>query len=126
MTAKAHAMRLGLDIAHIGRQQTSTPLVPTDQRPHPGNLPRAGSMLAASWFMLCGHDVSWPLEPCRYDLVAFIDMPAKIQVKTARVRSGSGWVVWLSSTGDERRVYDPDDIDYFSSSMATSTTTSSP
>ena len=113
VTAKAHAIRLGLDIAHIGPQQPDPPTIPADLQPHTAHLPRAGSMLAAAWFALCGHDVSWPLEPCRYDLIAFIGNAAKIQVKTTCVRSGASWAVWLSSSGTERRIYDPDEIDYF-------------
>ena len=78
------------------------------------NLPRAGSLLAASWFALCGHDVSWPLEPCRYDLLVHLDVGLRrIQVKTTRVRSRGSWTVWLSSTRKGRTPYDPDDIDYF-------------
>lgn len=70
-------------------------------------------MLAAAWFTLCGHDVSWPLEPCRYDLLVVLDDVVKIQVKTASVRTSATWVAWISSSGTERRIYDPDEIDYF-------------
>lgn len=71
-------------------------------------------MLAAAWFTLCGHDVSWPLEPCRYDLLVIVDdRTVKIQVKTASVRAGKTWEVWLSNSGTARRIYDPEEIDYF-------------
>ncbi len=70
-------------------------------------------MLAAAWFALCGYDVSWPLEPCRYDLLVVGDKPMRIQVKTGTVRANNSWVAWLSSTGTVRRIYDPDEIDFF-------------
>ena len=37
----------------------------------------------------------------------------RVQVKTTRVRTGSTWTVWLSSTRKSRVIYDPDEIDYF-------------
>lgn len=113
VVVKAHAIRLGLDIAHMGPQQRDKPSIVPDPCPDLAHLPRAGSMLAAAWFTLCGHDVSWPLEPCRYDLLVVIDKPVTVQVKTARVRANKTWVAKISSSGTERRTYDPDEIDYF-------------
>lgn len=70
--------------------------------------------MAAAWFELCGHRVSWPLEPCRYDLLVWIgDSAQRIQVKTTTVRQGSSWTAWISRTGTARRTYDPDEIDQF-------------
>jgi hypothetical protein len=112
-SVKAHAIRLALDIGHLQSERPTTQMSLTDLCPALTHLPRAGSMLAAAWFTLCGHDVSWPLEPCRYDLLVVLDHPVKIQVKTASVRSGTSWEVWLSSSGKERRIYDPEEIDYF-------------
>jgi len=112
---KGHAARLGIDVGHLGRTSApaATPGIP--MAVDLSNLPRAGSLTAAAWFALCGHDVSWPLEPCRYDLL--VDMDSKvqrIQVKTTTVRHGSSWTVWLSSTRMAGRIpYDPDDIDFF-------------
>lgn len=78
------------------------------------NLPRAGSLLAAAWFALCGYAVSWPLEPVRYDLVVHRDRELlRVQVKTASVRAGGSWQVWLSTTGRTRATYDPEDVDLF-------------
>ena len=70
--------------------------------------------MAAAWFELCGHSVSWPLEPCRYDLLVWIAETARrIQVKTTTVKQGMSWTAWISKTGKERTTYDPDEIDYF-------------
>lgn len=57
-------------------------------------------------------DVSWPLEPCRYDLLVWRAGAAeRVQVKTATFREGSSWRVSLV---DKRgRPYDPDDVDSF-------------
>lgn len=82
--------------------------------PQVNQLHRAGSFLAASWYTLCGHDVSWPLEPSRYDLL--VDTAAgirRVQVKTTMTRAGSTWQVYLSTSGPERRTYDPEEIDEF-------------
>lgn len=65
---RGHALRLGLDTSHIGvaaqRAESSWDFVP-----NPSQLRHAGSLLAAAWFALCGYEVSWPLEPYRYDLL---------------------------------------------------------
>lgn len=63
---------------------------------------------------MCGLEVSWPLEPCRYDLLVRIDRDVeRIQVKTTTVRERDSWTVWLSTTRGARRTYDPEDIDAF-------------
>jgi hypothetical protein len=115
---KGHALRLGIDSGHLGPQPTPPPSVVT-WRPDLTNLPRAGSMLAASWFAMCGYDVSWPLEPCRYDLLVDLDgQRARVQVKTCRRRAG-GWQVNLTTSGHPtggrhaRTFYDPDEVDCF-------------
>ncbi len=69
--------------------------------------------MAAAWLILCGYEVAWPLEPCRYDLVARrLDQFLRVQVKTTRLRTGTSWIVSLSTDGG-RLTYDPDEIDYF-------------
>ncbi|MGZ4452327.1 MAG: group I intron-associated PD-(D/E)XK endonuclease [Nocardioides sp.] len=113
VTLKAHAARLGLETSHLSVPASADRL---DAPHHPdiSNLARAGSMLAAAWFTLCGYEVSWPLEPARYDLlVALPDGFARVQVKTTTFRTEHSWRAWLSTTGRTRSVYDPDDIDYF-------------
>jgi hypothetical protein len=70
--------------------------------------------MAATWLTLCGYDISWPLEPARYDLIAAREGAlSRIQVKTCRRWVGGGWSVSLSTTSGRRRTYDPDDVDEF-------------
>lgn len=110
---KGHATRLGIDFSHFGRPREVPPdLLP--MCPDAAHLPRAGSMLAAAWFTMCGYDVSWPLEPSRYDLavrrgVEFL----RVQVKTTRTRRSRSWAVSLTSTSAAQTLYDPDELDYF-------------
>lgn len=108
---RGHALRLGLDTTHIGlpdRPDAAWTLSPTQQ-----HLRYAGSLLAAAWFALCGYEVSWPLEPYRYDLlVCSAQRTQRVQVKTTTRRMGSSWAVDLGP-GGKQRVYDPDDVDSF-------------
>lgn len=120
---RQQADRLGLDYSHFTGQRRwtahltagkSPPPVRGAQSPRMTNLPRAGSLLAAAWFELCGRAVSWPVEPCRYDLLVWMERPAeRIQVKTTRLRTGTSWTVSLSTTGKSRRTYAPDEVDQF-------------
>jgi hypothetical protein len=82
--------------------------------PQTAHLARAGSLLAAAWFELCGCAVSWPLEPCRYDLLVWRGQKAeRVQVKTTTMRAGCSWLARLSSGRKELRTYDPDEVDEF-------------
>lgn len=109
---KGHAARLGLDFEHLSEQPAASRRWAT--RPDIANLDRAGSLLAASWFALSGHNVSWPLEPSRYDLLVGTDEGIRrVQVKTTTVRAGGTWKVYLSTSRRGRRTYDPDEIDDF-------------
>lgn len=112
-TIRGHAVRLGLDTTHLASPRTPRP--PTAvMRPQRANLARAGSLMAAAWFELCGHSVSWPLEPCRYDLLVWIGAAAqRVQVKTTTVKQGGAWTAWISNSGKQRATYGPDEIDYF-------------
>jgi hypothetical protein len=112
-TLRGHAVRLGLETAHLAGSKKPNP-PSTVMRPQPANLARAGSLMAAAWFELCGHAVSWPLEPCRFDLLVWIGANAeRIQVKTTTVKQRDSWTVWISNTGHPRTTYDPDEIDHF-------------
>lgn len=107
-----HAARLGIDSRHFAERKRSGDL--SDLRPDIGRLDRAGPMLAAAWFILCGWDVSWPLEPSRFDLLVSRGVETRrIQVKTTTVRVGEAWKVYLSNTRSQRRTYDPSEIDDF-------------
>lgn len=113
-TLKGHAARLGIDVSHLDPTRPVATPSPWSMTPAEKHLRRAGSLIAATWFTLCGHDVAWPLEPARYDLLVTSDVVTRrVQVKTTTVRTGQSWTAWLSSTGRSRRTYDPDEIDDF-------------
>lgn len=116
---KAHAMRLGLDLAHLDNSVTNSP-GSTDVKPDLRYLRDAATSVAASWFSLCGFNVAFPLEPALYDLLVSTPEGIKrVQVKTTTCFSKDGWTVVVSrrpySIGNrERRVpYDPELIDWF-------------
>lgn len=108
---RGHALRLGLDTSHFGppaRPDAEWTLAPSER-----HLRYAGSLIAAAWFALCGYEVSWPLEPYSYDLIARSgDRVQRVQVKTTTHRKRNVWNVDLSPGGKDT-VYDPDDIDSF-------------
>jgi hypothetical protein len=111
---RSHAARLGLDVTHLSAAPAAA------ETPFPAaadvrRLARAGPLLAASWFMLHGYEVCWPLEPCRYDLIVGAGPSSyRVQVKTTTRRAGESWVVRIAGT--RRRgvaAYSPDEIDHF-------------
>jgi hypothetical protein len=116
---KAHAMRLGLDLAHL-----EAPIArshgPAEIKPDLRYLRDAATSIAASWFSLCGFNVAIPVEPAIYDLlVAMPEGIRRVQVKTTTCFGKHGWTVVVSrrpySVGNrEQRVpYDPELIDWF-------------
>lgn len=111
---RSHALRLGIHTQHLDPCPPAAPSTYADHTPDASNLARAGSMLAASWFQLSGVAVSWPLEPTRYDLLAWRGAKAdRIQVKTTTRRDGGTWRVSLCTNHKAVRVYTADEIDYF-------------
>jgi hypothetical protein len=111
VTIRGHAARLAFDAAHIsaGARPKASDVAP---KPREEFLPRAGAMLAAAWYELCGISVSWPLEPRPFDLVAWSELaPRRVQVKTTRSQVGSSWRVKLSSQTRTGGTYDPTAID---------------
>ncbi|MCB0928919.1 MAG: group I intron-associated PD-(D/E)XK endonuclease [Mycolicibacterium insubricum] len=112
-TIRGHALRLGLDSEHLSRPR-NLPASGHQTHPQIAHLSRAGTMIAAAWFELCGDQVSWPLGPCRYDLLVWMGGSAqRIQVKTTTVKQSKSWTVWISNSGKERATYGPDEIDQF-------------
>ncbi|MET3963775.1 hypothetical protein ABIE44_003709 [Marmoricola sp. OAE513] len=110
---RGHATRLGIDTDHLEPQSTFTHRS-TTLRPDPANLPRAGSLLAAAHYELCGCPVSWPLEPRPFDLlVERAEGFVRVQVKTTRLREGGSWKVSLLSGRRTTPTYSPDEIDEF-------------
>ena len=112
-SVKGHAARLGLDVDHLYPAEVSEAQLASVE-PDLARLSRAGSLVAAAWFTLCGYDVSWPLEPCRYDLLTLRDgRVCRVQVKTTTLRVSDSWQVFLSTTRRSRTAYTPDEIDDF-------------
>lgn len=109
-TLKGHALRLGLATDHLGEKRRVASEITAPAIEH---LPRAGSLLAAAWFTLCGREVAWPLEPCPYGLLVWHGGTAeRVQVKTTSVRTGDSWIARISQSSG-KGAYDPDDIDLF-------------
>lgn len=109
---KGHAARLGLETVHL----TPSPPAPysVSLEPDITHLDRAGSLLAAAWYTLSGQNVSWPLEPSRFDLLVCTEAGTRrVQVKTTKSRAGHSWKVYLSTCRRSRRTYTPAEIDDF-------------
>jgi hypothetical protein len=116
---KAHALRLGLDISHLG-QPTPHEAAPSELRPDLANLRQAAESLAATWFVLCGCNVAYPAVPDCYDLlVSTPDGMKRVQVKTTISNTKVGWQAQVSRRPYSIRnnallvPYDPEVIDLF-------------
>jgi hypothetical protein len=113
VSVRANAARLGLDTSHFERGTSPSWTV---GEPKLANLRIAGPTLAAAWFMLHGYEVTWPLEPCRYDLIVRTSSDfQRVQVKTATYRAGGCFAAHLSNSRrpGHRDLYDVDEIDSF-------------
>lgn len=105
------ATRLRLDVTHLRRLATPPTTSWFSASPDPAHLRTAGSMLAASWFAVRGYTVTWPLEPCRYDLLVEADLSHwRIQVKTT---TNELTVMFQCSRRHGSRLYRLDEIDAF-------------
>jgi hypothetical protein len=116
---KAHALRLGLDVAHLGRPAPRAG-EPCDLKPDLVHLRRAAESIATAWFMLCGRNVAIPVEPDIYDLLVDMpDGPKRVQVKTTTFKGKDGWLVQIGrrpySIGNNALLvpYDPEIIELF-------------
>lgn len=116
---KAHALRLGLDVSHLGHPALHA-ANSRELEPDLTHLRRAAESLAAAWFVLCGRNVAFPVEPDSYDLL--VDMPdgvKRVQVKTTTFKSKDGWLAQIGrrpySAGNNALLvpYDPEIIDLF-------------
>lgn len=119
MLVKAHALRLGLDVSHLGRPGPHQ-ADPCELEPDLAHLRRAAESLAATWFMLCGRNVAFPVEPDVYDLL--VEMPdglKRVQVKTTTYKGKDGWMVQIGrrpyAIGNNALLvpYDPEIIELF-------------
>src|SRR5690242_8734821 len=106
---KAHAVRLGLDVSHLGHSALHAGNS-CELEPRLTHLRRAAESLAAAWFVLCGRNVLFPVEPDAYDLLA--DLPdgmKRVQVKTTAFKSKDGWLAQIGrrpySAGNNARTY---------------------
>lgn len=107
-----HAARLRIDSRHFTARKEASDV--SNLRPDISRVDRAGPMVAAAWFTLCGWDVSWPLEPSRFDLLVTRGAETRrIQVKTTTVRIGETWKVYLSNSRGQRKAYEPSEVDDF-------------
>ncbi|KAM9867155.1 hypothetical protein ACIFOC_00071 [Leucobacter aridicollis] len=111
-TLPGHAARLRIDSRHFTERKEANHV--SNMRPDISRVDRAGPMVAAAWFTLCGWDVSWPLEPSRFDLLVTRGAETRrIQVKTTTVRVGETWKVYLSTSRGQRKAYEPSEVDDF-------------
>jgi len=115
---KAHAARLGLDLSRIYGLTADAVARPVF-KPDIKHLREAGTAIATMWFLLCGYNVSIPIEPALYDLlVGMPDGIKRVQVKTTTYYK-DGWEVQVGrrpySVGNRERLvpYDPDLVDFF-------------
>jgi hypothetical protein len=119
IAVKARALQLDLDVSHLEDQsRPQRGVVPFTNQPVRKCLRSAAPTLVASWFVHRGYLVSFPTEPCPYDLVAEADGTLyRIQVKTATGKDpGSGaWICRLKRNPRYRKtvLYDPKDVDFF-------------
>jgi hypothetical protein len=116
---KARAMRLRIDTGHLGRYgRVPAGEVPFVVKPDLLYLRRAAPALASAWFLHRGYTVSYPAEPCSYDLLVDCGQRIhRIQVKTAtgKDRGSNAWVCRLmqKTAFVKREPYDPDSVDFF-------------
>ena len=116
---KAHALRLGLDLSHLGLPAVHTE-APVELIPDLDRLRLAAESLAAVWFVLRGCNVAFPATPDCYDLlVSAPDGIKGVQVKTTTCMTKDGWAVQIGrrpySTRNNALLipYDPEVIDLF-------------
>lgn len=116
---KAHALRLGLDVSHLGHPAQHAAAA-CELRPDLTHLRQAAESLAAAWFVLCGCNVASPAVPDSYDLLVSTSEGMKgVQVKTTTSKTKDGWMVQIGrrpySIGNNALLvpYDPEVIELF-------------
>lgn len=116
---KSRAVQLQIDYSHIEcRQKVPRGEVPFTAMPDLKHLRRAAPALAAGWFAQRGYGVSFPAEPCPYDMVVDAQRVLyRVQVKTATGRDfkSNALRCHLAQNPRYRKtvIYDPDDVDFF-------------
>ena len=119
---KGHAVRLGLDCAHL-KTPNGPPMTGEvwQQLMRPEMLRFAASALAMAWFTLRGCAVALPVEPQEYDLLVTTTKGIqRVQVKTCASRNAKGnWLVgvgrrpYVLDKSASKMPYDPDSLDLF-------------
>ncbi len=99
--AKAQAVRLGLDLAHL-ENHAGNSRRPAEAKPDLKYLRNAATSIAASWFALCGFTAAIPVEPTVYDLL--VSMPnGSSESRSRRPRTTAGTAGWPGSAEDPIR-----------------------
>jgi hypothetical protein len=118
LRVKGHALRLGLDVSRLNGPGADLASLP-EFKPDIKHLRDAGTAIASMWFLMCGYNVSIPMEPTFYDLLVSIAGGIKrVQVKTTTYNN-KGWLVQVGrrpySIGNRGRLapYDPELVDLF-------------
>jgi PD-(D/E)XK endonuclease len=116
---RGHAVRLGLDISHLGQPAPPGPAA-SQLEPHLTNLRFAAESLAAAWFALRSCGVAFPVVPSPYDLlISASEGIQRVQVKTTTRNTKDGWEVQVArrpySVGNNALTvpYNPEDVDLF-------------
>lgn len=117
-SVRRHCLRLGLSLDHL---ESPGAAQPEPLRTDLANLRSAGTYLVAAACTLAGLQVSWPLEPAVYDLLA--DAPGRpvrrIQVKTTTRFLDGTWQCGIARSayvpggGKARTRYEPHEVDDF-------------
>ncbi|WP_327635047.1 group I intron-associated PD-(D/E)XK endonuclease [Kribbella sp. NBC_00482] len=120
---KAHAIRLGLECAHLksAQPQPTSPDEVFDEPVRPEMLRYSAAALAMAWLTLRGCAVALPIEPQAYDLLVTTSKGIqRVQVKSCASRNRRGyWDVGIGRrpyTLDKsagKMPYDPESIDLF-------------
>jgi hypothetical protein len=112
---RTRATRLRIDSEHLNPQPGSGDPPPFPIGARLEHLRSAGPLLGAAWFVLRGHEVTWPLEPCRYDFVVRANGAFhRVQVKTTTYKVGASSVASVSTTRrGGRMIYGADEVDQF-------------
>jgi hypothetical protein len=121
LIAKCHAVRLGIDIAHLEPPEFDGTTDVRELQPRRDALRHAAEPFAVAWFALRGLATATPVQPAPYDLlVTFAEGVRRIQVKTTTSRGPQGtWIVqigqrpYVLDKTANRQPYDPDHLDYF-------------
>jgi hypothetical protein len=121
LTAKCHAVRLGIDITHLEPPEFDGSTDPGELQPLREGLRHAAEPFAVAWFAIRGLSTAAPTQPAAYDLlVTFPEGIRRVQVKTSTYRGKQGsWIVqigqrpYVLDKTANRQPYDPDDLDYY-------------